>query len=61
MVGVRAVWEVLSGLLCVAGNVIWLLDRAIHEYTKPREILTDHGSQFWSVPRGESSFDCVKA
>jgi len=37
-------------------NVIWLLDRAIHEYSKPREILTDHGSQFWSVRRGESSF-----
>jgi transposase InsO family protein len=33
-------------------NVIWLLDRAIHEYAKPREILTDHGSQFWSVRRG---------
>jgi transposase InsO family protein len=38
-------------------NVIWLLDQAIHEYAKPREILTDHGSQFWSVRRGESSFD----
>jgi transposase InsO family protein len=40
-----------------AENVIWLLDRAIHEYSKPREILTDHGSQFWSVRRGESTFD----
>jgi transposase InsO family protein len=40
-----------------AENVIWLLDQAIHEYAKPREILTDHGSQFWSVRRGESSFD----
>jgi transposase InsO family protein len=40
-----------------AENVIWLLNKAIHEYTKPREILTDHGSQFWSVRRGESSFD----
>jgi len=38
-------------------NAIWLLDRAIHEYTKPREILTDHGSQFYSVRGGESSFD----
>lgn len=38
-------------------NVIWLLDQAIHEYAKPREILTDHGSQFWSVRRGESTFD----
>jgi transposase InsO family protein len=38
-------------------NVIWLLDHAIHEYARPREILTDHGSQFWSVRRGESSFD----
>jgi transposase InsO family protein len=37
-------------------NLIWPLDRAIHEYSKPREILTDHGSQFWSVRRGESSF-----
>jgi transposase InsO family protein len=40
-----------------AENVIWLLDQAVHEYTKPREILTDHGSQFWSVRRGESSFE----
>jgi len=40
-----------------AENIIWLLDHAIHEYAKPREILTDHGSQFWSVRKGESSFD----
>ena len=40
-----------------AENVIWLLDQAVHEYTKPREILTDHGSQFYSVRKGESSFD----
>jgi len=40
-----------------AENVIWLLDQAVHEYAKPREILTDHGSQFWSVRRSESSFD----
>jgi transposase InsO family protein len=40
-----------------AENVIWLLDKAIHEYSKPREILTDHGSQFWSVRKGESGFD----
>jgi transposase InsO family protein len=38
-------------------NVISLLDQAIHEYNKPREILTDHGSQFWSVRKGESNFD----
>ena len=38
-------------------NVISLLDQAVHEHTKPREILTDHGSQFWSVRKGESSFD----
>jgi len=38
-------------------NVICLLDQAIHEYAKPREILTDHGSQFWSVRRGESVFE----
>jgi transposase InsO family protein len=37
--------------------VIWLLDHAIHEYKKRREILTDHGSRFWSARRGESSFD----
>jgi putative transposase len=43
--------------ICTAENVIWLLDQAIHEYAKPREILTDHGSQFWSVRRGASSFD----
>ena len=40
-----------------AENAIWLLDQAINEYSKPREILTDHGSQFWSVRKGESSFD----
>jgi len=40
-----------------AENAVWLLDQAIHEYQKPREILTDHGSQFWSVRRGESRFD----
>jgi len=38
-------------------NVVWLFDRAIHEFGKPRETLTDHGSVFWSVRRGESSFD----
>ena len=30
----------------ITENIIWLLDRAVHEYAKPREILTDHGSQF---------------
>jgi len=40
-----------------AENVIWLFDRAVHEFGKPRETLTDHGSQFWSVRKGESSFD----
>ena len=44
-----------------AENVIWLLDQAVHEYAKPREILTDHGSQFWSVRKGESSFDAYCA
>jgi hypothetical protein len=27
-----------------AENVMWLLDKAIHEYSKPKEILTDHAS-----------------
>jgi putative transposase len=40
-----------------AENVISLFDQAVHEYSKPREILTDHGSQFWNVRRGESNFD----
>ena len=40
-----------------AENVISLFDQAVHEYSKPREVLTDHGSQFWSVRKGESSFD----
>jgi transposase InsO family protein len=40
-----------------AENAIWLLDGAIHEYSKPGETLTDHGNQFWSVSGGESSFD----
>ena len=39
-----------------AENVICLLDQAIQEYKKPMEILTDHGSQFYSVRHGESSF-----
>jgi transposase InsO family protein len=29
----------------------------VHEYAKSREILAHHGSQFWSVCRGESAFD----
>lgn len=58
--------DVSVGEICTASqifkevttdNVIWLLDKAIHKYAKPREILTDHGSQFWSVRRGESSFE----
>jgi transposase InsO family protein len=40
-----------------AENVVWLFDRALHEYSKPREVLTDHGSVFWSVRRGESRFE----
>lgn len=40
-----------------AENFIWLLDQAIHEHAKPREILTDHGTQFWSLRKGESCFD----
>jgi putative transposase len=40
-----------------AENAIWLLDQAIHEYARPREILTDHGSQFRSARRGESTFN----
>jgi transposase InsO family protein len=40
-----------------AENVIWLFDRAVHEFGKPGEALTDHGSVFWSVRRGESAFD----
>jgi len=39
-----------------AENAIRLLYKAIHEHSKPREILTDHGSQFYSVRYGESSF-----
>jgi putative transposase len=40
-----------------AENAIHLFDEAIREYAKPKEILTDHGSQFWSVRKGESAFD----
>ena len=39
-----------------AENAIRLLNQAIHEYAKPREILTDHGSQFYSIRQGESTF-----
>ncbi|MHB1907789.1 MAG: hypothetical protein ACYCQJ_02820 [Nitrososphaerales archaeon] len=29
----------------------------VKRYGTPREILTDHGTQFYSVRRGESTFD----
>jgi len=34
-----------------AENVIWLWDRAVHEFGKPKEALTDHGTQFWVFGR----------
>jgi putative transposase len=51
---------------CTAGNVfseattqhsLELLNQAIHDYNKPRQILTDHGSQYYSVKGGISEFD----
>jgi len=45
-----------------AGNVIELTEQSIAEYGKPREILTDHGAQFYANRGGISRFDvqCVK-
>lgn len=34
-----------------------MFQQAIDEYGKPRQIITDHGTQFYSVRNGESSFD----
>ena len=42
-------------------NVLNLFQRAIDQYGKPREVLTDHGTQYYSVRGGTSEFDrfCV--
>lgn len=40
-----------------AENAIDCLVDGIRRYGAPREILTDHGTQFYSVRRGESTFD----
>ena len=37
--------------------IIELLGRAIRMFGKPRQILTDHGSQFFSNKGGEATFD----
>lgn len=38
-------------------NVLWLFEQAIHEYGKPKQVLTDHGSQFYSMRGGTAQFD----
>jgi putative transposase len=40
-----------------AENAIECLLEGIKRYGPPKEILTDHGTQFYSVRRGESEFD----
>lgn len=51
---------------CTAGNLfseattqhaLELLNQAIKDYNKPRQILTDHGSQYYAVKGGVSEFD----
>ena len=44
-------------------DVCGLLDNCISRYGKPRELLTDHGTQFYAVSGNLSTFDlwCVKA
>lgn len=38
-------------------NSIKLLSKAINNYGKPRQILTDHGTQYYAVKEGVSEFD----
>jgi len=38
-------------------DILSQLEVAINEYGKPREILTDHGAQFYAMRGGVSSFD----
>lgn len=38
-------------------SLLSVLEEAIDTYGKPRQILTDHGSHFYSVRKGESRFD----
>lgn len=39
-----------------ADNIIDLFDEAISEYGKPKQVITDHGTQYWSVRGGTSAF-----
>jgi transposase InsO family protein len=41
----------------ITANVIEVFQDAIDAYGKPREVLTDHGTQFYAVNRDESEFD----
>lgn len=41
----------------LAINVMQIFQQAIDAYGKPREVLTDHGSQFYSMKGDESEFD----
>lgn len=41
----------------LAVNIIQVFKEAIDNYGKPREVLTDHGTQFYNVHGGESEFD----
>jgi len=43
-------------------HVMDVLRKAIRSYGKPRQVITDHGTQFYNVHGGESEFDmfCVE-
>ncbi len=51
---------IVSAQLCdnaTAENTIECLLEGIERFGAPKEILTDHGTQFYSARRGESAFD----
>lgn len=37
-------------------NALWLLEKGIEKYGKPRVVLSDHGTQFYAVRGGESMY-----
>ncbi len=41
----------------LAVHVMGVLRKAIRSYGKPRQVITDHGTQFYNVRGGESEFD----
>lgn len=39
-----------------ADNIIDIFEEAINEHERPKQVITDHGSQYWSVRGGTSAF-----